>query len=215
VAPIAGVACLAALLIAGCGSASPATPDSAKQGTAMPAAATSGGSGDMSGMPGMDMTASPSATGSGASAGDIYAVPMQVLGTATWQGMKITADAMTPVPFLVYNGTSMQEVKPAKNVSFHLMVTLNDAQTGVVIPYASVWATIKQGAKAPFDGTLWPMISRYMGPHYGDDVSLPGAGTYQLSLLVSPPVSARHLEYQDVWLKPHTVSFTFHWKPAS
>jgi uncharacterized protein involved in high-affinity Fe2+ transport len=218
-APAAAAACLAALLIAGCASASPATPDGARQGTATAASATSGCGSMPYSMPGMSMTpcpaASPSATGSGASAGGVTAVPMQVLGTATWQGMKITADAMTPVPFLVYNGTSMQEVEPARNVSFHLMVLLNDAQTGVVIPYASVWATIKQGGKTSFDGSLWPMISRYTGPHYGDDVSLPGAGTYQLSLLVSPPVSARHLEYQDVWLKPRTVSFTFHWKPAS
>jgi len=85
----------------------------------------------------------------------------------------------------------------------------------VVIPYASVWATITEGSKTPFDESLWPMISRYMGPHYGNDVVLPGDGTYKLSLLVSPPVSARHLEYQDVWLTPHRVSFTFHWKPAS
>ena len=55
------------------------------------------------------------------------------------------------------------------------------------------------------------MISRYMGPHYGNNVVLPGAGTYHLSLLVSPPVSARHIEYQDVWLTPHRVNFTFHW----
>jgi uncharacterized protein involved in high-affinity Fe2+ transport len=215
-APVAAAAGLAALLAAGCASASPAAPAGASQRGATPAGATSS-CGDM---PGMAMTPCPSAslsaaTGSGASAGGITAVPMQVLGTATWQGMKITAEAMTPVPFLVYNGTGMQEVKPAKNVSFHLMVLLNDAQTGVVIPYASVWATIRAGARTPFDGSLWPMISRYAGPHYGDDVSLPGAGTYQLSLLVSPPVSARHLEYQDVWLKPHTVSFTFRWKPAS
>jgi len=59
----------------------------------------------------------------------------------------------------------MQELKPAKNTSFHLMVTLNDAQTGVVIPYASVGATITEGAK--------------------------------------------------MWLKPHRVSSTFHWQPAS
>ena len=59
------------------------------------------------------------------------------------------------------------------------------------------------------------MISRYMGPHYGNDVSVPGAGNYQLSLLVSPPVSARHVEYQNVWLHPHRVNFTFHWKPPS
>lgn len=154
---------------------------------------------------------------SGASAGGIKPVPMQQLGVADWQGMKITADAMTPVPFIVYNGTTSQEIKPAKNVSFHLMVQLNDAQTGVVIPYASVWATVTKGSAMPFDNRLWPMISRYMGPHYGDDVSLPGAGTYTLTLLVSPPVSARHLEYQNVWLKPHRVTFTFHWAatPAS
>jgi uncharacterized protein involved in high-affinity Fe2+ transport len=154
---------------------------------------------------------------SGASAGGIKPVPMQQLGVADWQGMKITADAMTPVPFIVYNGTTSQEIKPAKNVSFHLMVQLNDAQTGVVIPYASVWATVTKGSAMPFDNRLWPMISRYMGPHYGDDVSLPGAGTYQLTLLVSPPVSARHLEYQNVWLKPHRVTLTFHWAatPAS
>jgi uncharacterized protein involved in high-affinity Fe2+ transport len=154
---------------------------------------------------------------SGASAGGIKPVPMQQLGVADWQGMKITADAMTPVPFIVYNGTTSQEIKPAKNTSFHLMVQLNDAQTGAVIPYASVWATVTKGPAMPFDNRLWPMISRYMGPHYGDDVSLPGAGTYKLTLLVSPPVSARHVEYQNVWLTPHQVTFTFHWAatPAS
>ena len=54
---------------------------------------------------------------SGASAGGIKPVPMQQLGVADWQGMKITADAMTPVPFIVYNGTTSQEIKPAKNTS--------------------------------------------------------------------------------------------------
>jgi uncharacterized protein involved in high-affinity Fe2+ transport len=175
--------------------------------------ATSSSAGNSS-TSGMNMGTSAT---SGASAGGIKPVPMQQLGVADWQGMKITADAMTPVPFIVYNGTTSQEIKPAKNTSFHLMVQLNDAQTGVVIPYASVWATVTKGSAMPFDNRLWPMISRYMGPHYGDDVSLPGAGTYKLTLLVSPPVSARHVEYQNVWLKPHQVTFTFHWAatPAS
>ena len=48
----------------------------------------------------------------------------------------------------------------------------------------------------------------------GNDVSVPGAGTYQLSLLVSPPVSGRHVEYQNVWLTPHRVNATFHWNGA-
>ena len=199
---------IGALLVLAFGSgetSSPATTGSAS------------GSSASSGMSGMNMGTGATSSASGASAGGITAVPMQQLGVADWQGMKITADAMTPVPFLIYNGTAMQEVKPPKNVSFHLMVLLNDAQTGVVIPYASVWATITKGSATPFDDRLWPMISRYMGPHYGDDVSLPGSGTYKLTLLVSPPVSARHVEYQNVWLKPHQVTFTFHWAatPAS
>ena len=201
---------LAALAVAGCGASRSSATTTAKQG-ASPSSSPSGSGG----MGGMNMGPSPAATSSGASAGGINAVPMQTLGTALWQGMKITAQAMTPVPFLTYNGTTMQEIKPASNTSFHLMVLLNDAQTDVVIPYASVWATITRGSSTVFDESLWPMISRYMGPHYGNDVSLPGAGSYQLTLLISPPVSARHLEYEDVWLKPQRVSSAFHWKPAT
>jgi uncharacterized protein involved in high-affinity Fe2+ transport len=166
----------------------------------------------------MNMGAGSAQAGASSAAGSVTAngikpVPIQVLGTADWQGMKITAQVMTPVPFVVYNGTSRQLVKPGK-ASFHLMVMLNDAETDVPIPYATVWATITRNGKVVFDERQWPMISRYMGPHYGNDVTLPGAGTYRLSLLISPPVSARHIEYANVWLQPHRVSFTFPWKPA-
>ena len=89
------------------------------------------------------------------------------------------------------------------------MVMLTDAQTHVAIPYASVWATISKGSKLVYDERLWPMISRYMGPHYGNNVSLPGPGEYKLSLLVSPPEAARHVEYKNVWLKPHRANSTF------
>jgi hypothetical protein len=166
----------------------------------------------------MDMGAGSAQAGVSSSSGGVTAngikpVPIQVLGTADWQGMKITAQVMTPVPFVVYNCTSRQVVKPGK-ASFHLMVMLNDADTNVPIPYATVWATITRDGKVIFDERQWPMISRYMGPHYGNDVTLPGAGTYKLSLLISPPVSARHIEYANVWLQPHRVSFTFPWKPT-
>jgi hypothetical protein len=217
-APIAAaaLATLAAVLAAGCASATTTGTAAAKPSTSAAASPMS----SCGSMPGMSMPACPTnsaaaAAEAAASGGGVNPVPTQVLGVADWQGMKITAEAMTAVPFLIYNGTTMQEVKPPKNVSFHLMVTLADAQTGVAIPYASVWATITEGSKTPLDESLWPMISRYMGPHYGNNVVLPGAGTYHLSLLVSPPVSARHIEYQDVWLTPHRVNFTFHWKPTS
>jgi hypothetical protein len=201
-APLA-MAAAVALLVAGCANASPTSSNSTNSSNSSAADA-----------PGTSSSAS-AADMAGMSAGGVNPIPTQVLGTADWQGMKITAEAMTAVPFLTYNGTTWQKVNPPKNVTFHLMVLLNDAQTGVVIPYASVWATITEAGKTLFDESLWPMISRYMGPHYGNNVILDGAGIYTLTLLISPPVSARHIEYQDVWLTSHKVTFTFRWRLAS
>jgi uncharacterized protein involved in high-affinity Fe2+ transport len=83
----------------------------------------------------------------------------------------------------------------------------------VPIPYAGVWATISKAGKVVYDERQWPMLSAFMGPHYGNNVVLPGAGNYELTLLISPPVSARHLEYKNVWLHPHRVTVSFHWSP--
>lgn len=181
------------------------------------AATTSSSSTDAS-MAGMS-TAAPTHNENGgtvtaSSVAGLRVVPTTTLASTTWQGMRITAQARTALPFIVYNGTSEQEIKPGHSSSFHLMVMLSDAQTGVAIPYASVWATIEQRGKVVYDERQWAMISRYMGPHYGNDVTLPGSGAYTLSLLVSPPVAARHMEYANVWLKPHRVNFTFRWEPS-
>lgn len=206
--PVA-LAALCCLAVAACGSSQGLTN------------ASSSPTGSGTGTSGMNMTGTAS-TGTGSMAGmsqgavaGVKPVPTQTLATADWQGMKITARAMTPVKFLVFDGTKERMINPPKNVSFHLMVFLSDAHTGVAIPYAGVWETIRHNGKIISDERTWPMISEYMGPHYGIDVALPGKGTYQLSLLVSPPVSARHVEYQHVWLKPHRVNVSFKWNPVS
>jgi hypothetical protein len=211
---VAALLALAGVLVSGCGTSSRTIATTANAGAATNPAAPStmgqmsGGSGSMSG----------SGSGSGASAKPVDGVkpiPTQTLGTADWQHMKIMAQARTAVPFVVDDGTSEKLVKPSQRTSFHLMVMLSDDRTNYAIPYASVWATIRRDSKIVFDERQWPMISEYMGPHYGNNVTLPGPGTYQLSLLVSPPVSARHIEYAHIWLKPHRVNFTFRWKPSS
>lgn len=173
------------------------------------AAAAGCGSSSTAAPPTTTTTSAPKATS--ASGSLPKAVPIQKLGVATWQGMEILAQASTPLPFVVYDGTAVKTVKPGKHASMHLMVMLSDQHTGVPIPYSSVWATIRKGSKIVYDERQWPMLSAYMGPHYGGDVTLPGNGTYTLSLLISPPVAARHMEYSKVWLKPHRVSMTFHW----
>jgi Fe2+ transport protein len=141
------------------------------------------------------------------------------IGSATWQGMRIEARVMAPSTFILVNAGKQQMVKATGKDSFHLMVLLNDAKSGTPIPYSSVWATITKGnmgtGKPVFDERLWPMISQTMGVHYGINVPLPSAGTYHLALLISPPAVARHMEYDNRWLKPHKVGFTFNFKPAA
>jgi uncharacterized protein involved in high-affinity Fe2+ transport len=139
-------------------------------------------------------------------------VPIQPIGNARWQGMAIKARLSTPVSFVVFEGTRARMMKPMKKDDAHLMVMVNDAMTGQAIPYGSVWATVRKGERIVFDERLWPMISRYMGTHFGNNIALPGTGTYTLTLLIGPPQAARHMEYSRVWLKPHRVTMTFHWR---
>jgi len=147
--------------------------------------------------------------------GTPMAMAMVPLGSADWDGMTIQARTSAPATFELFNGTTQQLVTPTAKDSFHLMVLLSDAETGYAIPYSSVWATITKGGKIVFDERLWPMISRYMGPHYGNNIALPSAGLYHLTLLVSPPVAARHLEYKGLWLTAHRVHLTFRWVPKT
>jgi len=150
-----------------------------------------------------------------ASASMPMAMAMVPLGHTVWDGMTIAARTSAPATFILFDGRVQKLVKPTPADSFHLMVTLSDAHTNVAIPYSSVWATIRKGGKIVVDERLWPMISRYMGPHFGDNVALPAAGLYHLTLLVSPPVAARHIEYKGLWLGPHRVNLTFRWVPRT
>ncbi len=194
--------CVAVLfaLSAGCGSSGAAAGNTSLG---------SSGNAGMSGMSGM--------SGVGSSAGGsngMSAMPIVPLGQAVWQGMRIQARATAPATFVVVTGTSERTIHPAAKASMHLMVMLTDARTGMPIPYATVWATIRQDDRIVYDARQWPMLSRSMGVHYGNNVALPGAGRYVLDLLIGPPESARHLEYAHVWLHPHRVRLTFHWKPG-
>jgi hypothetical protein len=206
---LAAAVLLLVALVAGCGSAG------INRTAAAASDRTSTGSADasiMPGMPGMHMGGSGDTATKVPSVNGIKPVASQILATAHWQGMQIQARTTTPTEFVIYAGSGEERVvKPTRRTSFHLMVTLSDAHTGVAIPYAGVWATIKRKGRVVYDAQQQPMLSAYMGPHYGDNVTLPGAGHYELTLLISPPVAGRHLEYRRVWLKPHRVRVAFRW----
>lgn len=225
---------LSCALLAGCGSsagltipaasgtdasspAAAAEPSAADTGT--PSADPSGAAGSASAgagdrgrsMPGMSMesTTTPEINGVRAP------VVSRVLLSKRRQGMAIQALAMTPAPFYLFNGRRERLIKPGRQASFDLMITLEDGHTHEPIPYASVHATITAASGgAVYSGRQLPMISAYMGPHYGSIVTLPQTGRYGLSLRIGPPLAARHLEYAHMWLRPFTLAERFSWAPA-
>src|ERR1700744_2845945 len=99
------------LLVAGCAKA-----DKKEEASTSAATSATSTSTTSSAMAGMQMsTGSSGSSGSTGSSGasgvaamsvnGIKPIPTQVLASTTWEGMKITAQAMTAVPFVVYNGT--------------------------------------------------------------------------------------------------------------
>jgi len=203
---------LVAHAVSGGSKAAAPTPAASTMNAATSSMSSTGSAMSSSGMMTIKQTALPVMQTTGAMP---IAMAMVPLGQADWEGMSIEARTSAPATFELFNGTSQQLVRPTSKTSFHLMVLLSDKATGVAIPYSSVWATVKKGSKIVFDERLWPMISRYMGPHYGNNVTLPSAGVYDVSLLVSPPVAARHIEYKGLWLKPHDVNMSFRWVPKA
>ena len=197
-------ASLLALALAGCGGKSQAV-GSLPIITESTSSTSTGGevSGTTAGMP---------ASHAGTSTEAMPGMPMRQVAETTWQGMRIAAAFMPAVKFSIWNGTRQQLVKPTPSENVHLMIVLSDAQTGERIPYASVAATITgPDRKVVYSNRQWPMLSRSMGMHYGNDLSLPKAGHYMLKLLIGPPAVGRHPEYQKVWLVPHTVELPFDW----
>ncbi|WP_049923292.1 DUF7350 domain-containing protein [Halopiger djelfimassiliensis] len=102
-----------------------------------------------------------------------------------------------PHPFWIVTGAGEREgtverVEVDSGHGVHLMVTVWDAETGIVLP-------VDEGARITIerDGdqvgpphSPWTMISQQMGFHFGDNVPLDGDGTYTATVEL-PPLSVR------------------------
>jgi hypothetical protein len=67
----------------------------------------------------------------------------------------------------------------------------------------------------PAHGQLEPTTSAFDGPYYALTSSCQALAAYTLTLRIDPPHEARHLEYQRVWLHPHTLVEHLVWNSAS
>ncbi|MBV0923630.1 hypothetical protein KTS45_05390 [Halomicroarcula limicola] len=91
-----------------------------------------------------------------------------------------------PHRFWTVTGTDAEKVEIQSDDSLHLMATVWDPKTEMVLPVkAGVSITIKQDGETVADKSPWPMISQNMGFHYGDNYALSGDGLYTISVRVN------------------------------
>ncbi|MFA9415625.1 iron transporter [Natrinema sp. HArc-T2] len=96
-----------------------------------------------------------------------------------------------PHPFWLVTRTDSQLVEPEAGRGIHLMLVVWDVVTGHVLPIdVSPRATVEGDDGWQRRRSLWPMLSQEMGLHFGDNITLPGDGTYIVEIDL-PPVTTR------------------------
>ena len=158
---------------------------STADGTKMDGMKTNG-SGNTSGMAG-------NASGGGAGGG------MEMSGS---NGSDTTSDYAFalmysyPHRFWTVNGTQVKKVPIKPDDSLHLMATVWEPRTGIVLPDTGLSVELTEGTgekTGPLvsEEVIYPMLSQQMGFHYGANFALPGDGRYTATLSVGA-MDTRH-----------------------
>lgn len=130
----------------------------------------------------------------------------------------VAAMASRPHSFFTVAGSETTRVNRHSSASFHLMVSVWDAETETVVP-SSVTTTLADPSTAADavadERTLWPMLSQRMGFHYGDNVSLPEDGAYRLTIDVEGTVARRSRSIEGAFAERVTVEFDVEYSTAA
>lgn len=115
-------------------------------------------------------------------------------------------------PFWLVDGSETTLVEPEGGPEIHLMVALQEPETGTAVPVASgARLRIERDGEPVGSVSPWPMISQGMGAHFGDNVPLEGEGTYDVEVEL-PPLGVRTtggLEGRFEEFETATFEFTY------
>jgi len=91
-----------------------------------------------------------------------------------------------PHRFWTVTGTDAERVENQSDDSLHLMATVWDPETSLVLPVsAGLSIAIEQDGETVAEKDPWPMISQNMSFHYGDNYQLDSDGMYQVTINAS------------------------------
>lgn len=146
------------------------------------------------------------------------------------------SDAHMEVAAVYFQAVDMlpPDQMPAADADIHLEADIATTDgyygfgAGAWVPYLTVDYSVKDESGAEVvSGTFMPMNADD-GPHYGDNIKMPGAGAYKLDLTIHSPAENGFLLHSDsetgvdagkdgsgFWNDPVTVSYDWDYTPLS
>lgn len=137
---------------------------------------------------------------------------MKMVGMNTGGEQSDYACALTysyPHRFWTVTGDRKSRVSTQNDDSVHLMVSVWDAQTGTYVMDTNPTVTVSQNGDTVTTVTPWTMLSQNMGFHAGDNVALPGGGTYSVTVEVPPTAARRTGAFAGRFDSQQSFEFTF------
>ncbi|UVE49425.1 iron transporter [Haloferax larsenii] len=113
---------------------------------------------------------------------------MKMVGTADAGDYRVGVFYGYPHRFWVLDdedgdfGTDL--TRPARSDDVHLMATVWDPETGVVVPDTGLSVELFQDGSLVGEEVIYSMLSQQMGFHYGANFGLDGDGTYEVRVSV-------------------------------
>ena len=140
---------------------------------------------------------------------------MDVHETLVGEEVAVTPMVTYPHPFWLVEGTTVERVEPSEDDDVHLMVTVWDEESGIVLPMdAGLHVEIEREGELIDERVPWPMLSQEMGFHFGDNVTLDGDGTYEVTVTTSRINIAKTRGFQERFEDGERFSFEFEFDEA-
>lgn len=135
-------------------------------------------------------------------------------------GMDIAAVYLQPIEMEPNDGPHAMRSRKDSDIHIEADVAalegnVNGFGRGEWVPYLTIrYTLIKLDTGEKVEGVMMPMVAND-GPHYGDNVEMPGVGKYRLVLTVENPLKkgfGRHTDRETgvgPWFDPFTVEWEF------
>ena len=140
---------------------------------------------------------------------------MEMASMATADRYKIALMYSYPHRFWTVTGQDTNKVAIQDDDSVHFMGTLWDTETKTVLPYTNVSVEVTQDGESVDGRSLWPMLTQPMGFHFGDNMSLPGDGTYTATVRIGAIQPRRTGSFEGAFNDPTTIEMEFDYNRAT